>query len=157
MNKQTLIVPKGIRFISDWTGYDLENYAFPHILNKTLTGCGYTEYCIKNNQNVVLLSPRKMLLENKEDQHPGEVYYAKNEIEKSIDFEIDISNATVPRGNKKKEPVIDIVSRILNFKNQIKEYVLRCKYENHPAKILVTYDSFRHVREVLDELKVLDL
>ena len=42
MNKEFLTVPKGIRYISDWKEYDLSNFPFPHILNKVITGCGYT-------------------------------------------------------------------------------------------------------------------
>ena len=55
MNKQTIIVPKGIRYISEWNRLEegkrlkdqLPNDA-PYIMNKTITGCGYTEYCITN-------------------------------------------------------------------------------------------------------------
>ena len=43
MRKKVLKVPKGIRYISDWSDYNLSDFDFPHILNKTLTGCGYTE------------------------------------------------------------------------------------------------------------------
>ena len=73
MEKQKIIVPKGIRYVGQedpetgkrvWD-YELSNYEFPHILNKKLTGCGYTEYCIKNKQKLILISPRKFLLENK--------------------------------------------------------------------------------------------
>ena len=73
MEKYEIIVPKGIRYVGEldemgeriWKDYDLGQYSFPHILNKKLTGCGYTEYCIKNNQDLILISPRKFLLENK--------------------------------------------------------------------------------------------
>ena len=51
-----IIIPKGIEYIGDWNGYKLEDYQFPHILNKVLTGCGYTEYCIRNDQPLVLTS-----------------------------------------------------------------------------------------------------
>ena len=100
MEKHKIIVPKGIRYVGEidketqerlWLDYDLELYEFPHILNKKLTGCGYTEYCLKNKQKLILISPRKFLLENKEDQHEGEVYYVKNELETSIDYELDLS------------------------------------------------------------------
>ena len=56
MEKHKIVVPKGIRYIGEvdpetlqkvWLDYDLELYDFPHILNKKLTGCGHTEYCIK--------------------------------------------------------------------------------------------------------------
>jgi hypothetical protein len=93
MNKEKIIVPEKIRYIGDWEEYSLDDYAFPHILNKVLTGCGFTEYCITNPQKLILISPRKFLLENKWDQHqnPFEVFYVNNEVEKSVDFEIDIT------------------------------------------------------------------
>jgi hypothetical protein len=57
MEKHKIIVPKGIRYVGEinpetgkrvWEDYKLEDYDFKHILNKKLTGCGFTEYCIKN-------------------------------------------------------------------------------------------------------------
>ena len=85
MNKFKIIVPKYVEYIGrDWcneeNAYRLEEYEFPHILNKVLTGCGYTEYCLRNSQDLVLISPRKFLLENKMDQHEDDlnIYYAEN-------------------------------------------------------------------------------
>ena len=56
--KKLITVPGHIRYISDWAaepkGYNLEEYSSPHILNKVLTGCGFTEYCLRNNQNLIL-------------------------------------------------------------------------------------------------------
>lgn len=60
-----IIIPKGIEFISDWEGYKLEDYPFPHILNKVLTGCGYTEYCLRNWINVIYYVLRQMLMKKK--------------------------------------------------------------------------------------------
>ena len=71
MQRNTIIVPKGIRYISEWEDFKLNN--FPHILDKKIPGCGFTEYCITNNQNIILATKRKILLENKEAQHPNEV------------------------------------------------------------------------------------
>ena len=73
MKKSKIIVPKGIRYISQWGDFNIPRY--PHILNKQIPGCGFTEYCITNQDNVVLCSPRKILLENKRDQHESEVLY----------------------------------------------------------------------------------
>ena len=79
MKKEILVVPKGIRYISEWSssedGYSLKNYQYPHIVNKQLTGCGFTEYCLTCNQDVIVCSPRRILLENKEDQHTWEVVF----------------------------------------------------------------------------------
>ena len=70
MNRMKIIVPNGIRYVGqinsgtgkrDWEEYDLKNFDFPHIVNKVLTGCGYTEYCLTNDQDLVLISPRKFL------------------------------------------------------------------------------------------------
>ena len=65
MIKDEKFVPYGIQFISDW-----DNYEFPRgrhlIVDKGVTGCGYTEYCLKpQTGNVVLCSPRKLLLDKR--------------------------------------------------------------------------------------------
>ena len=67
MEKQKIVVPKGIRYLGDWTGFTLPTH--PCIINKTITGCGFTEFCLRSSLNVILCSPRKILLENKEEQH----------------------------------------------------------------------------------------
>ena len=66
-DKESIIIPKGIRYVGELGTngkviYRLSDYPYPHILNKVLTGCGFTEYCIRNNMNIILCSPRKMLL-----------------------------------------------------------------------------------------------
>ena len=154
MNKQKIIVPNGVRYISEWKEYKLEDYQFPHILNKVLTGCGFTEYCILNNLNLILVSPRKFLLENKEDQHPGNVWYARNELLKEIDYELDISRFHKDKESNATED--DIKSSVLDMKQKIKDYCNQCAIKKVPRKILVTYDSFRHVKDALHELGVFD-
>ena len=68
MNKlPKIVVPHGIKYISEWTDYKLP---LGHIIvDKGVTGCGYTEFCLTNDNPVILCSPRKLLLENKNDQH----------------------------------------------------------------------------------------
>ena len=164
MEKHEIIVPKGIRFIGEvnpetqerlWD-YELENYDFPHILNKKLTGCGYTEYCLKNKQKLILISPRKFLLENKEEQHEGDVYYVKNELETSVDFELDLNKDDTKFINEKAEKTetsknftienLDILKK--NLRDAMRKWEeLR---GDEPFKILVTYDSFRHVKDALE-------
>lgn len=149
-----IIIPKGIEYIGDWDGYKLEDYQFPHILNKVLTGCGYTEYCIRNDQPLVLTSPRLFLLRNKADQHenPLEVFYVNNDVEKSVDFEIDISEEKERSERKDKLTEEEKVDRIEKLKRDIREYTYKCAIKHVTPKILVTYDSFRHVKDALGDV-----
>ena len=149
-----IIVPKGIEYIGDWEGYDLKDYPFPHILNKVLTGCGYTEYCIRNDQPLVLTSPRVFLLKNKAGQHekPLEVFYVNNNIEKSVDFEMDVSEEKERAEKKDKLAEEEKVDRIEKLKREIREYTYRCAIKHVTPKILVTYDSFRHVKDALGDV-----
>ena len=153
-----IIVPKGIEYIGDWEGYDLEDYPFPHILNKVLTGCGYTEYCLRSNQPLALISPRVFLLENKWDQHqnPFEVFYVNNEVEKSVDFEIDITEEKEQKNKTEKFSDETKREKIEKLIHEIRQYVITCRIKNITPKILVTYDSFRHVKEALKGIGVLE-
>jgi hypothetical protein len=143
MEKHKIIVPKDIRYVGQkdpktneriWLDYDLNLYDFPHILNKKLTGCGYTEYCLKNEQYLILISPRKFLLENKEDQHQGEVYYVRNEVENQINFEKDLSIDKISKNNGNillsKLGLIsddDKKARIMKLKQGILDYYYSCQ------------------------------
>ena len=123
-------------------------------MNKVLTGCGFTEYCIRNQQNLILLSPRKFLLENKEEQHPDEVLYVNNDVEKIVDYEIDLTKQTKYKESKEKLTAEEIKEKILALKDGIRDYCYKRLSEGKPKKILVTYDSFRHVKETLQEMGV---
>ena len=158
MIKNTIVVPKGIRYISDWEnldgGYSLRNYRFPHILDKKITGCGFTEYCMRNNMNIVLCSPRRALLENKMDQHREEqnVIYFKNDIEQaSYDRELFTKpTEEVPlTGDAENEKFL----RLEQIKKDVENRMLN--YLGIGCKILVTYDSFRHVKDILERNHVL--
>ena len=149
-----IIVPKGIEYLGDWDGYKLEDYQFPHILNKVLTGCGFTEYCLKNNQPLVLTSPRLFLLKNKEDQHQGplEVFRVDNTIEKAVDFEIDVNEEKARSERKDKWTEEEKSERIERLHREIREYTYKCAIKHITPKILVTYDSFRHVKDALGDV-----
>ena len=131
MNKKIIKVPNtGIKYISEWIDYDLPRGHV--IVDKGVTGCGYTEYTLTNNLPTVLCSPRKLLLENKSEQHLKDqnILYLKNE-------------------NKTFEDVSD-------FKNRIKTFVINCMENlNLPPKILVTYDSSHYIIDILKELGLL--
>ena len=154
MEKSTIVVPKGIRYINQWDSFSLPNH--PCIINKQITGCGFTEYCLTNSDNVILCSPRKILLENKADQHGDSVLYAKSGLDMFVNFEKDLTTGT-KKPDKDKESNLtneEIRNIITAFKNGIQQYYQTCVMNGKPCKILVTYDSFRHVKAALgDQIK----
>ena len=131
MNKTRLTVPYGIQFISEWG-----EYIFPKghvIVDKGVTGCGYTEYCLTNNLPIILCSPRKLLLENKSEQHQGDpnILYVRNDLGEYKD--------------------------VLDLKTKIKSFIKFCFEElNEPPKLLVTYDSSHYIRDILIEMNLLN-
>ena len=131
MNKKVIKVPSGrnIKYISEWNEYKIPSGHC--IVDKGVTGCGYTEYTLTNNLPTVLCSPRKLLLENKSEQHQSDIniLYLKNEI-------------------------TDIKS-IHELKNKIRNHIFLCDEENLPIKFLVTYDSSHYIIDILKELNLL--
>ena len=166
MKKEILKVPKGIRYMSEWgsysDGYGLEKYPFPHMVNKQITGCGFTEYCLSNDLDVIVCSPRKILLENKEDQHQGEVFYFKNEFSEveQVNFDQDISGVVNVKMAKESifqevdandEPDPEVVTnRYTDLKRRLLDYMSYRRSIKKPIKILVTYDSFHLVRDFIE-------
>ena len=131
MKKIQQLVPSGrdIKYISEWLEYKIPNGHV--IVDKGVTGCGYTEYTLTNNLPTVLCSPRKLLLENKSEQHQNDIniLYLKNEIK-------DINDIALLR-------------------NKIRNHIFLCDEENFPIKFLVTYDSSHYIIDILKELNLL--
>ena len=132
MKKIIQKVPSGrdIKYISEWKEYSIPTGHC--IIDKGVTGCGYTEYTLTNNLPTVLCSPRKLLLENKSEQHQNDlnILYLKNEIK-------DIND-------------------IHKLKNKIKNHIFLCDEENLPIKFLVTYDSSHYIIDILKEMGILN-
>ena len=154
MNKTILDVPAGIRFISEWEDFQLPD--FPVIINKQITGCGFTEWCIRNGYNLVLCSPRRILLENKEEQHLGEVLYLRNDSDKVVDVDKDLNKDDIKAGLEEDKVYSDeelevLKNHILGMKSEVDNYYWNTVGSGRPCKILVTYDSFRHVKEALGD------
>ena len=173
MNINEINVPDYVDYISDWKEFSLPQGHL--IFDKTICGCGFTEYCLNNSIPLVLCSPRKKLLENKEEQHNSdrgkeeglrEVYYFRNDYENNLDFDGD--------NEEKKEspfgPVSEKFEAILEqenlenlkkdermlylkkIKDQLRQYIFSHTItEENPFKIIVTYDSLHHVLSVLNE------
>jgi hypothetical protein len=152
------VVPRGIRFISE-LGTDFRFYKFPVkcIINKQLPGCGFTEYCLRGPENVILCSPRKMLLKNKKDQHGRDVYLVINELEKEVAIDKDLSKIDKSQiFMEKMDEIVHGKDTVYNrLMNEIKDYLNERKYlGDKPAKILVTYDSYRIVKDILESLGI---
>lgn len=152
MEKIIVNVPKGIRYISEWKEFGLpEN---PCIINKQITGCGFTEYCINGPENVILCSPRKVLLENKEEQHPNELLYVRNDLDKVLDIDKDLSSSrpeakSASTNEAKSTNSENIIEEINRLHQQVLEYYMICQKRQVVCNLTVTYDSFRHVRDAL--------
>ena len=155
MQKETISVPEKIRYMSEWEGYSIFN--FPHILNKQIPGCGFTEYCITNNEDVILCSPRKILLQNKYDQHKDDVFLVVNEYDSDPGTDKDLTKDEKYKENPYKTVDPEKEKRKMEEKNnffnelifKISTYIKACRWKNKPVKILVTYDSFRIVKDIL--------
>lgn len=157
MDKQKIVVPRGIRYIGEWGDFCFSNFSSKCIINKQLPGCGFTEYCIRGPENIILCSPRKMLLKNKKDQHIDDVYLVVNEMEKEVEVDKDLTkepkNVKLEDVDIKKKDNSEIYQRLYN---EISDYTYKRYLENKPAKILVTYDSYRIVKDILSKLNIFD-
>ena len=156
MKRLKLEVPSGIRYISEWEDYRI--HSFPHILNKQIPGCGYTEYCIRNSDDTILCSPRKILLQNKYEQHPDTTFLVVNTYESEVGTDKDLTKyPRVRRTFGYKKPNLEKIKRESKQKEdffkeltyKISTYIKACRFNNRPVKILVTYDSFRIVKDII--------
>ena len=153
MDRTILNVPAGIRYISDWEEFDFGNFPDKCIINKQLPGCGFTEWCIRNRHPLVLCSPRRMLLQNKADQHP-EVFLVRNELDQEIAVDEDISkDKELPKADEMISTNPDLESKtstnFFRIQNEMRNYIKYCQESGQPMKILVTYDSYRIVKDIL--------
>ena len=163
MEKHKIIVPKGIRYVGEidettkkrkWLDFNLKDFKEQCIINKELTGCGFTEYCIKCEIPVILISPRRFLLDNKWEQHRGEVYYFRNNDEVSTDFELELGDdkkAIKKRAETKEEGKKKTIENLIKIKDNLRT-AYECRNPLKAFKILVTYDSFKHVKDVLTHI-----
>ena len=129
-------------------------------MNKQIPGCGFTEYCIdplKNSENVVLCSPRKILLQNKHGQHPDTTYLVVNDYESDPSTDKDLTKQEKSKYDpykvvdpekvkKEKKDKEDFFKRLTK---EITGYITDCRFNDKPVKILVTYDSFRIVKDII--------
>jgi hypothetical protein len=128
MNKKELYIPKNIEYISQWKDYEIPKREHC-IVDKGVTGCGYTEFALTNNDWIVLCSPRKLLLENKSEKH-------KKEGHENILYLENLS-----------EDSMYIV---------VKRHLKHCIESEVSPKFLITYDSTGKIIVCLLKLGILD-
>ena len=138
-----LQVPENVRYISEWENLELPKGHY--IMDKVVTGCGFTEYFLNNEIPVILCSPRKVLLSNKHQQHPTTTYLFKNEIDKDLMVDLNLNekySEEVIKVNNEKEYILGLRRNLANYISTTQT----------PPKILVTYDSLRHILETIYEI-----
>lgn len=134
MKKTTIKVQEGFKYLSDMEGlFDSLPDKGHYILNKKVCGCGATELFLGRDKKCILASPRKNLLYNKYTQHLSDKFHL---------FRYD--------GDKDKYFSNGSISSIetVTYKDNLRDYVM-----NGGTKILTTYDSLKHILEVLQEMK----
>lgn len=156
LNIINLEVPEYVKFINDWKEF---RYPSGHVIfDKTICGCGFTEYCLSNEYPTILCSPRKILLDNKMDQHKGDknIYYFKNEKDETIsNYDSEVENGLSKEDIQKLNDISEEVSAetkeqyIIKLKQKLSMWLSSCDVSN--PKILVTYDSLKHVISVLGD------
>lgn len=156
LNIINLEVPEYVKFINDWKEF---RYPSGHVIfDKTICGCGFTEYCLSNEYPTILCSPRKILLDNKMDQHKGDknIYYFKNEKDETIsNYDSEVENGLSKEDIQKLNDITEEISAetkeqyIIKLKQKLSMWLNSCDVPN--PKILVTYDSLKHVISVLGD------
>ena len=130
MKKHYIYLSEGLRFLEKEIGLEAKIYSYGTcILNKAVTGCGATTMFLANLVlPTILCSPRKALMFCKANskRFKGKVYLFRNET--------DPDDASV-----------------IELENRMMAYIRECDKEHRPPKILVSYDSFRHVVQRLTE------
>ena len=164
IKRQTISVPAGIRYLSENDWFRLSNYPAKCIINKQIPGCGFTEYCLNGPEPVILCSPRKLLLQNKKDQHGDDVFLVKNEMEKDLSVDIDFNSKRSSKAIKdaitRNDQICnesylknrEVYAKIYKEFHQYKEHMaFKSEYVGRklPLKILVTYDSFHLIKDIL--------
>ena len=153
MKNNVIEVPKDIRYLTQWSDFKFSNFPAKCIINKQLPGCGMTEYCIRGQEFVILASPRIMLINNKADQH-SDVFLVVNEMDKDPGVDKDL-NKTPKISNSRDNKINNEELEFLNsrafekIKTELKQYITYCFNSHLSPKILVTYDSYHIVKDLL--------
>lgn len=125
------MIPEGIYHLSDYQNFEsLLPWNQSFFLDKTVTGCGATTLFLSDPIPTILCSPRRELLHCKsnDSRFKGKVYWFRDEAHENAE--------------------------VIDLENQMMAYINSCSTPFEPSitpKILVTYDSFKHVLQRLIE------
>ena len=154
-------VPQGIRYLGNWNEFRFDKFPERCILDKELPGCGFTQYCLLGDEDVILASPRIMLINNKADQIGKDVFLVVNEMDKDPGVDKDLNKVTRDLSKKKTDAELEEEQKLIREKNskayeKIKKDFTHYLYEtvclqNKPIKILVTYDSYHIIQDLFRE------
>ena len=133
MNKKEICIPEGIYHLNDYKGLQSQFPQGSFILDKTITGCGATTMFLSDNIPTILCSARLELMHCKANapEFIGKVHEFRKFGDRS--------------------------SSVLTLENEMMDYVNTHigYFSREPAKILVSYDSFKHVAQALVENNLL--
>ena len=127
MNKIPIVIPYGIEYIGQYKEYSIPRGEHC-IVDKGVTGCGYTEFALRNDDPLVLCSPRKLLLENKSEKHAKE--------------------------GRENVLYLDGISQERMY-IKVQNHLALCKEKGLTPKFLITYDSTKKIVECLRYYKLL--
>ncbi len=130
-----IVVPQEYQYLSNWSDFDSIMPPGHIILNKSICGCGCTDYYLTNERPVILVSPRKALITSKliGGRTAGKLFY------------FDRSSG----GN-----VNDTINDMWNYLNYCGQSPIGG--QSLAPKIMVTYDSLPHVVEALTNWNLMD-
>lgn len=133
MKKEEIKVNLGIKFLSEMEGlFNVLPDKGHYIFNKKVCGCGATELFLGCDKKCILASPRKNLLYNKYSQHLSDKFHL---FRYDGDRDKYFANGSISS------------SETVTYKDNLRDYV-----KNGGTKILTTYDSLKHILEILNEL-----
>ena len=133
MNKKEIFIPEGIFHLSDWPEIQSQFPQGSFILDKTITGCGATTMFLSDDIPTILCSARLELMHCK--ANAPEFYGKVHEFRKFGD---------------RSSSVLTLENDMMNYVNDHMGY-----FSSGPAKVLVSYDSFKHVAQALVENNLL--
>lgn len=136
MNKIPITMPDGIRYMSDAANCLQEKLPLTgkYILDKTLTGCGGTEFFINSGRPIVLISPRTGVLINKSKQHPEVHLFRDSDITPLPILKQNLSNYL---DTNQRNPVI------LTTLDSAKYVIAELKLRNRIDDFLFLTDEFQ--------------